>query len=90
MRAVQLQLSLAEQIQQLTEALAQVKQLQGLLPICCYCKHVRDDSNYWHSVESYVTAHSELQFSHGICPKCYQELVEPQLAGVRPVAPPRK
>ncbi len=54
-------------------ALARVKQLQGLLPICCYCKRVRDDQNYWQQVEAYISSHSEAQFSHGICPECYQK-----------------
>ena len=83
-RIVQLQLSLAEQVRELSAALARVKQLQGLLPICCYCKQVRDDGNYWHSVEHYIAQHSDLQFSHGICPKCYTKVVEPQLAAVLP------
>jgi len=51
-------------------AVAAVKTLQGLLPICCYCKKVRDDSAYWHTVEEYISAHAEVRFSHGICPDC--------------------
>ena len=61
--------------QELELALAQVKQLQGLLPICCRCKKVRDDGNYWHQIESYITQHADVRFSHGYCPECYaQEL----------------
>jgi phosphoserine phosphatase RsbU/P len=52
-------------------ALAEVKTLQGFLPICSYCKRVRDDENYWHSVEAYITKHTDATFSHGICPGCY-------------------
>jgi hypothetical protein len=52
-------------------ALARVKQLQGLLPICCYCKRVRDDKDYWQQVEAYISDHSEAQFTHGICPDCF-------------------
>ena len=63
----------------LRNALLQVKHLQGLLPICCYCKKVRDDQNYWNQIEAYISAHSELRFSHGICPDCYQKHIRPQL-----------
>lgn len=62
-----------EQERHLTEleaALKNVKQLQGLIPICSYCKSVRGDSDYWHQVEEYISEHSEARFSHGICPKC--------------------
>ena len=75
-RVAQLQASLAERIHQLEVALANVKQLQGLLPICAYCKKIRDDRNYWRQVESYLTEHSDLQFSHGICPECYEKLIQ--------------
>jgi hypothetical protein len=56
-------------------ALAQVKQLRGLLPICAYCKKIRDDGDYWHQLEAYLCRHSEAQFSHGICPDCYVNLM---------------
>ncbi len=58
---------------ELTEALHQVKQLQGILPICMYCKSVRDDENYWHRVETYVAKHSAASFSHGVCPTCLKK-----------------
>lgn len=51
-------------------AVAEVKRLQGLLPICCYCKKVRDDTDYWHTVEKYISDHAEVRFSHGVCPDC--------------------
>jgi len=54
----------------LAAALSSLKTLQGLLPICAHCKNVRNDTGYWESVESYVQAHSEADFSHGICPVC--------------------
>jgi CheY-like chemotaxis protein len=79
-RVLGLQQQLALRVRELTEAAARVKQLQGLLPICCYCKSVRDDQNYWRRVEDYLRAHSDLRFSHGICPDCYQQVVQPQLA----------
>ncbi len=61
-----------------------MKQLQGLLPICSYCKKVRDDKNYWQRVEGYLSEHTEVKFSHGICPDCWRNVVRPQLrdAGV--------
>ncbi len=52
--------------------IASVKQLRGLLPICSYCKSIRSDHDYWVQVESYITDHTEVQFSHGICPECYE------------------
>lgn len=61
-------------ISDLQAALAQVKTLRGLLPICANCKKIRDDDGYWHTVEEYVRDHSEADFSHGICPDCMQEL----------------
>lgn len=78
-RMVELRELLAARIRDLEEALARVKQLSGLLPICAYCKKVRDDQNYWQQVESYVGQHSEARFSHGICPDCYQKEVRPEL-----------
>jgi CheY-like chemotaxis protein len=78
-RIVQLQQSLAHRVSELEEAVSRVKLLQGLLPICCYCKSVRDDKNYWRQVEHYIAETSDLRFSHGICPDCYKKVVEPQL-----------
>jgi CheY-like chemotaxis protein len=78
-RIVELQSSLAERVQQLEDALARVKQLQGLVPICSYCKKIRNDRNYWQRLESYLGDHSEAQFSHGICPDCYDKIVKPEL-----------
>jgi sigma-B regulation protein RsbU (phosphoserine phosphatase) len=78
-RIVELQTTLASRVQELEEALVRVRQLRGLLPICSYCKKIRDDRNYWQQVEQYVSTHSEVQFSHGICPECYSKVVEPQL-----------
>ena len=57
----------------LQQALADVKTLSGLLPICSYCKKIRDDGNFWHNVESYMTEHSEITFSHGMCPDCMRK-----------------
>ncbi len=61
-------------ITELTAALAQIKTLSGLLPICASCKKVRDDSGYWRQIETYVEQHSLAEFSHGLCPDCAQRL----------------
>ena len=82
-RMVELQQNLADRVKALEEALARVKQLQGLLPICSYCKKIRDDQNYWQQVESYIAEHSQAQFSHSICPDCYEKLVKPELDQLR-------
>jgi len=79
-RLVELQTSLHQRVVELEEALASVKTLQGLLPICSYCKKIRTDGNYWQQVEAYISEHSSATFSHGICPACYETLVKPQLA----------
>ena len=60
----------------LTAALAEVKNLQGILPICSYCKRIRDDQDYWQQVEAYISSHSSVLFTHGICPTCYIEHFE--------------
>ena len=69
-RVLRLQERLAEQVSELQEALSRVRQLQGLLPICSYCKRVRSDEDYWEQIDTYVSQHSDAQFSHGICPSC--------------------
>jgi sigma-B regulation protein RsbU (phosphoserine phosphatase) len=58
-----------------------VQQLEGLLPICAYCKRIRGGDETWESIERYVEARSEAQFSHGYCPDCYEKYVRPQLEG---------
>jgi response regulator RpfG family c-di-GMP phosphodiesterase len=73
-RVLTLQERLADRVGELQEALASVKQLHGLLPICSYCKRIRGDDQYWTQVESFVAARSDAQFSHGICPPCAQKL----------------
>ena len=57
-------------ILELKDALAKVKQLGGLLPICMHCKNIRDDQGYWNEIEEYISNHSEADFSHSICPDC--------------------
>jgi len=78
-RMLNLQNELADHVKKLENALSQVEQLEGLLPICAYCKKVRGDKNYWQQVEGYLTIHSKLKFSHSICPECYNEHVSKEL-----------
>lgn len=60
-------------IGELQKALSEVKTLQGFLPICAYCKKIRDDKGYWKQIEAYIRDHSEAEFSHGICPDCVEK-----------------
>jgi CheY-like chemotaxis protein len=76
---VELQQSLASKARELQTALDEVKQLSGFIPICSYCKKVRDDTDYWHQVEAYVSQHTDAKFSHSVCPECYRTIVKPQL-----------
>ncbi len=62
---------------------AEVKQLEGLLPICAYCKKIKDDGNQWQHMESYISRRTEANFSHGICPECYEKHMLPQLQMLR-------
>lgn len=64
---------------QLEDTLGQVKQLRGLLPICAWCKRIRNDSGYWEQLEAYLAKHAEVSFTHGICPAC-----EPRQLGLDP------
>jgi DNA-binding response OmpR family regulator len=72
LRIVTLQRGLAERVLDLQAALSKVKQLSGLLPICSYCKRIRSDENYWEQIDRFVSQHSEAEFSHGICPPCFE------------------
>lgn len=78
-KMIDLQKKLADQIVELQEAAERVKRLQGIIPICGYCKKVRDDEDYWQNVESYIASHTEAEFSHGVCPSCFTNVVQPQL-----------
>jgi phosphoserine phosphatase RsbU/P len=70
--AIMMRLRVAERIVEFTH---QIRQLKELIPICMYCKKVRDDSNYWQAVESYIALHTGSSFSHGICPECFEKHV---------------
>jgi DNA-binding response OmpR family regulator len=78
-RVVRLQEALAARVRELDEALANIKQLHKLLPICCYCKKVRDDRNYWQQIDAYLSEHAAVRFSHGICSECWEGVVKPQM-----------
>jgi DNA-binding response OmpR family regulator len=75
LRVVSLQERLSERVIELESALSKVKELHALLPICSYCKSVRSDQNYWETVEDYVAQHVNVQFTHGICPTCFDKVV---------------
>ena len=75
-RMVKLQRSLASRVTELEAALAHVQRLQGLLPICSYCKKVRNEANYWEQVDSYLTTHSDVELTHGICPQCLEKMMK--------------
>jgi hypothetical protein len=70
-----------ELVRALEASLAEVRSLQDILPICMYCKKIRDDEDYWHTVEGYISRHTNTRFSHGICPSCMATEVEPQFSG---------
>jgi sigma-B regulation protein RsbU (phosphoserine phosphatase) len=71
-RVVALQTKLAARVHELEESLARVRVLQGLLPVCAWCKRVRSDQNYWQSVEQYVVQITDCKITHGICPTCLE------------------
>ena len=59
-----------ETIRQLQDALDRVRTLEGIIPICSYCKKIRDDQQYWLQVEQYISERTQARFSHGVCPEC--------------------
>ncbi len=69
-RVLELQSSLADRIQKLEEALAHIKRLEGILPICMHCHKIRSDRESWDRLEKYIAEHSEARFSHSLCPDC--------------------
>lgn len=73
-RVVALERALAKKVEALEQAMADVKKVKGLLPICMYCKSIRDDKDYWHQIEEYIHAETGTDFSHSICPSCMAKL----------------
>jgi hypothetical protein len=66
--------ALREKVEELRQALDQIKTLRGIVPICSSCKKIRDDQGYWNQVEVYVSEHTEADFTHSICPDCARKL----------------
>jgi CheY-like chemotaxis protein len=73
-------LRVAERILRYT---TQVRQLEEMLPICSYCKKIRDDQNYWQQIEGYISERTGSDFSHSVCPDCYQRVIVPELAQIK-------
>lgn len=73
-RVVELERALARRVDDLQTALDDVKKLKRLLPICMYCKSIRDDRDYWHQIEEYIHEETGTDFSHGICPTCMEKM----------------
>ena len=82
-RVVALERTLAKKVGDLEKALSEVKKLKTLLPICMYCKRVRDDGDYWHQIEEYIHTETGTDFSHGICPSCMSKI---QSETTKPIA----
>jgi PAS domain S-box-containing protein len=72
-------------LRELQTALGEVRELREILPICSYCKSIRNDKNYWQTVETYIANHTKAQLSHGICPNCYDNVFKPELERVKNV-----
>lgn len=79
LRITQLQTALSQRLNDLEFAMSKVKQLQGLLPICSYCKTVRDDSAYWLQVQDYVSDDSHIPLAHDVCPNCHEMHLQPEV-----------
>lgn len=79
LRTVDLRDRLIQRATQLETALAEVRQLRSLLPTCSYCRRIKDDRDEWQSLEEYVSHYTDVKFSHGFCPQCFDRYVRPQL-----------
>ena len=86
LRELKLRLHVAARILDFT---SELHRLEALLPICGYCKKVRDDKEYWQEIETYLTQRTGARFSHGICPDCYDRIMVPQLKKLGIVPPPQ-
>ena len=78
-RVLDQHIALTDRVRALEASIKREKHLQGLMPICSYCKKIRDDQNYWQQVERYVETRADVAFSHSICPECYETKVKPEL-----------
>ncbi|MEO5957560.1 MAG: response regulator transcription factor [Opitutaceae bacterium] len=79
-------LRVAERILRYT---TQVRQLEEMMPICSYCKKIRDDQNYWQQLEGYISERTGSDFSHSVCPDCYKNVVVPQLEQFKAATAPK-
>ncbi len=79
-------LRVAERILRYT---TQVRQLEEMLPICSYCKKIRDDQNYWQQIEGYISERTGSDFSHSVCPDCYQRVIMPELTKLKIIPNPK-
>lgn len=89
-RVNELQSALADRIHELQDAMAHVKTLQGLIPICMHCHKIRNDQQNWERLEMYISEHTDAEFSHGLCPECMKEhygFVLPELSQNEPETP---
>jgi DNA-binding response OmpR family regulator len=73
-RMIEMRFQLNEKVEELSQALAEVRTLKGIVPICANCKNVRDDQGYWNRVETYLNEHTEADFTHAVCPDCMKRL----------------
>jgi PAS domain S-box-containing protein len=89
-RSKQIEAEKEKLIKELQDALLEVKTLRDFLPICSYCKKVRDDQNYWSQIENYISKHTATKFTHGICPECYELEVGPQLEEMKRIRAERR
>ncbi len=87
-RILDLQDALSTRVRELQEEMAHVRLLRGLLPICSYCKRIRNDQNYWEQLEAYLSDHSEATLTHGICPECYEKYWRPEMPNPEAVKHP--
>jgi len=82
-RIIELEKNLNAKISELEATLAEVRHVRSLLPICSYCKKIRDDKDYWHQLEKYIHERIGADFSHCICPQCMEKFVKPQLEEIK-------
>jgi response regulator RpfG family c-di-GMP phosphodiesterase len=80
MSTLWMRLRVAERILKYT---TQVHRLEEMMPMCSYCKKIRDDQNYWQQIESYINERTGTEISHSVCPECYQRVVVPELARLK-------
>ena len=81
LRVRQLRRRTRELDKRVEEAIGELKVLSGLLPICAWCKKIRDDGGYWSKIEAYLSARTDAQFTHGICPECTKKMMSEESFG---------